>query len=344
MTLHDEIRTHAAGLGFHKIGFARAGELAEPFSHYEAFVEARLHGEMHWLAEHAPVRRRLDHAPILAGARSVIVCALAYHRSDDEKRGPAGATVARYARGRDYHGFFRKRLKKLARWLEERVPGSAARAIVDTAPVLERAWAQEAGVGFVGKNGMLIVPGLGSYVLLGEVISTVELDADEPLTSRCGSCTRCLEACPTDAFVRPFVLDARRCVSYLTIELRGAIPVELREGVGDRVFGCDVCQEVCPYNRTALPDASTTVEFAPDARVRDLDVGDLVAMDDARFRALTEGSPLARAGRAGMVRNALVVIANTRARTHLPVVRSCATSDPDAMVRETAAWALTRLE
>jgi epoxyqueuosine reductase len=283
---------------------------------------------------------------MLEGARSVIVCALAYHRDgvDDAPAGPDGAVIARYARGQDYHNFFRKRLRRLAEWVRSEFPGSDARAVVDTAPVLERAWARRAGIGFVGKNGMIIVPGLGSYVLLGEVITTVELVADDPMASRCGECTRCLDTCPTNAFDAAYVLDARRCVSYLTIELREEIPAPLREGIGNRLFGCDVCQEVCPYNRTAAPGADSTAPFAMNPKWRDLDLATLVRLDEVRFRALTEGSPLSRPKRAGLVRNAIVVMANSRERRHLPVLREAIEHDPDAMVRTTARWAIDTIE
>jgi epoxyqueuosine reductase len=346
MTREADVRTHATSLGFHRVGIARAVDLAEDHARYRSFVERGAHGEMKWLAEHDEVRARVDAPTILDGAKSVIVCALAYHRDgvDDGPAGPDGAVIARYARGQDYHGFFRKRLRRFADWIRAEFPGHDARAVVDTAPVLERAWARLAGVGFVGKNGMVIVPGLGSYVLLGEVITTVEFASDEPMASRCGECTRCLDACPTDAFDRAYVLDARRCVSYLTIELRGEIPESLREGVGNRLFGCDVCQEVCPYNRTAAPPASTTAPFATNARWRDLDLATLVRLDDVQFRAVTEGSPLSRPKRAGLVRNAIVVMANSRERRHLPVLRDVSERDVDPMVRATARWAIDALE
>lgn len=344
-TLEEEIRQRGRELGFHRVGIACAEELVPEHDRYLAFIAAGMHGEMHYLARHQEARRRVDSEYILPGARSVIVCAMAYHREEPEKmQGPRGATIARYARGADYHGFMRKRLRRLADWLRERVPGSSARAMVDTAPVLERAWAQRAGVGFVGKNGCLIVPGLGSFVLLGEVVTTVELRPDEPMASRCGNCTLCLQACPTSAFPTPYVLDARRCISYLTIELRGPIPVDLRPAIGDRLFGCDVCQEVCPYNRTAAPPPETTLPFAISERWTTRDVSDLGRLDHDAFRVLTEGSPLSRPGRAGLVRNAAIVMGNSGDRRYLPVLREMANRDPDEMVRETAQWAMDFLE
>ncbi len=346
MALEDELRARAATLGFHRVGVAAATPLDDDFARYRAFVDAGYHGTMDYLAADPGTRARVDTPQLLEGARSVIVCALAYHRPevDGEATGPTGATIARYARGGDYHNFFRKRVRSLAAWLRVKVPGSSARPVVDTAPLLERAWARRAGVGFIGKNGMVIVPGLGSYVVLGEVLTTVALAPDEPMDSRCGECTRCLDACPTDAFPAPFVLDARRCISYLTIELRDEIPQALRAGVGDRLFGCDVCQEVCPYNRTAPADPRTTAQFAPRAALREMDLAGLATLDETRFDALTRGSPLARPMRAGLVRNAVVVMGNSRDRRHLPVLRDVATRDPDGVVRNTAASAIETIE
>ena len=249
-----------------------------------------------------------------------------------------GAAVARYARGGDYHNFLRKRLRRLAAWLR-RVYGAEARPMVDTAPVLERAWARRAGVGFVGRNGCVIAPGLGSYLLLGEVVTNLALPADEPEADRCGACTRCLDACPTQAFVRSHVLDARRCVSYLTIEHAGPIAPALRAGVGDRVFGCDDCQDVCPFNRTAPPDAQSTAAFEPDPRWRGVSPEAILAMGSAEWEALAVGSPLARPGWERMARNAAVVLGNTGDRRHLPVLREHAARAP-GISGEAATWAL----
>src|SRR5215469_1238298 len=216
-----------------------------------------MHGEMGFLAQHRAARARMDGDEVLCGAKSVVCVARRYQRPPAlERNDPeTSRSIARYARGRDYHRFMRRRLRRLATLL--RSFGSPdrpvhARPMCDDAPVLERAWAARAGLGFVGKNGLLIVPGAGSMVLLGEVVTTLELrPTGQPIAERCGSCTRCLDACPTSAFERPFVLDPRRCVSYLTIEHRSAIPVHLRAGVGEHLFGCDDCQTVCPFNAGA---------------------------------------------------------------------------------------------
>ena len=345
-TLEDDLRARAASLGMHRVGIAAATPIEDDHARYEAFVAAGFHGDMSWLADNAPVRAGVDTPDIVAGARSVVVCALAYHRGadQDEPSGPGGSSIARYARGPDDHNFFRKRLRRLADCVRELVPGSTTRAVVDTAPVLERAWARRAGVGFVGKNGMIIVPGLGSYVLLGAVITTAVFAPDEPMESRCGECTRCLDGCPTDAFAAPFVLDARRCISYLTIELREAIPRELRASIGSRLFGCDACQELCPYNRTAPPAPETTAQFAAYPRWRETDIADVANLDDARFKTLTAASPVSRAHRAGLARNASIVMGNSRDRRHLPVLREVRVNDPDPIVREAASWAIDTIE
>jgi epoxyqueuosine reductase len=200
--------------------------------------------------------------------------------------------------------------------------------LCDEEPVLERAWAARAGLGFVGKNGMLIVPGVGSMVLLGEVVTTLELEPGEPMTERCGACTRCLDACPTGAFPAPFVLDARRCVSYLTIEQKTAIDPELRPGVGQHLFGCDDCQTVCPFNAGMGARAPLTDEdgdpFAPLERWSRVRLEDLLSLDDAAWRVVSEGTPLKRAGRLGVARNAAIVLGNRGDRTALPALRETA--------------------
>jgi len=335
------VRAKALSLGFHRVGIAAAGPLADDHARYEDFIAAGLHGEMDWLARDGDVRRDVDHAGVLVGARAVVVCALSYHRGD-EPSPMAGATVARYARGRDYHNFLRKRLRRLAAWMRATF-GAEARPLVDTAPVLERAWARRAGVGFVGKNGCIIAPGLGSFLLLGEVVTDLPLAPDAPLETRCGACTRCLDLCPTRAFVAPMVLDARRCVSYLTIEHGGAIPEGLREPVGDRIFGCDDCQDVCPFNKTAPPPRETTREFADDGRWAEVSPAAILRAEEAAWQRVAAGSPLARPGLAAMQRNAAVVLGNVGERRHLPVLREAARAHPRATVRDAAAWAVERV-
>ncbi|MBX3220048.1 MAG: tRNA epoxyqueuosine(34) reductase QueG [Labilithrix sp.] len=222
------------------------------------------------MARVAEARRRLDGEHVLPGARTVICLARRYARTAEDGPDVAATAqrIARYARGRDYHNGMRKKLRKLAALTRTLGDDVRARPLCDEEPVLERAWAARAGLGFVGKNGLLIVPGVGSFVLLGEVVTTLAIEPDPPIAERCGSCTRCLDACPTSAFEAPFVLDPRRCVAYLTIEHRGAIDDALRPGVGAHLFGCDDCQTVCPFNATRARRASSEIDarFVADPR------------------------------------------------------------------------------
>ena len=357
----SRVREAARALGFDAVGIARADEpLDTDFARYEAFVADGMHGEMRWLAANAEARRRLDGDAILRGAKSVVCLARRYQRTGaDEREDPVTAqTIARYARGRDYHGFLKKRIRKLAAFVRALGTSDApvhARALCDDAPVLERAWAARAGLGFVGKNGLVIIPGVGSLVLLGEVVTTLELVPDEPMAERCGSCTRCLDACPTGAFARPFVLDPTRCVSYLTIEHRSAIDVSLRDGVGEHLFGCDDCQTVCPFNRAralgtrdgvADENDEATAPFRPLARWSTTRLEDLLGLDgdgnDAAWRALAEGTPVKRAKAAGLARNAAIVLGNRG--EGVAALRVAAAEHPDPMVRESAAWAVAKIE
>jgi epoxyqueuosine reductase len=312
---------------------------------------------MGWLADNPELRAAIDGEGILPGARSVICVARRYQRPPKEEAGAdAGgvtSTIARYARGRDYHKFLRRRLFRLADFL--RALGTPdepvhARAFCDDDPIFERAWAARAGLGFVGKNGLLIVPGVGSMVLLGEVVTTLDLAGNEPvpMTERCGACTRCLDACPTDAFAAPFVLDARRCVSYLTIEHKNPIDPALREGVGGHLFGCDDCQTVCPFNagvgaRAPLRDDDGD-PFSPLDQWSLIGLEDLLALDEEGWRVVREGTPLGRAGRSSLARNAAIVLGNRGDKRAVPALRMAASRHEDPMVREAAAWALDRLE
>jgi epoxyqueuosine reductase len=349
------VRARAREL-FDAVAIARADVgLDRDFECYRAFVAAGMQGTMEYLARGADARERLDGEAILAGAKSVVCVALSYRRLDEGSDAPMAKLLARYARGRDYHGFMKKRLRKLADFVRQLgapdVP-VRARALCDTAPVLERAWAARAGLGFIGKNGLVIVPGIGSMVLLGEVVTTLALDADVPKTTRdavasgaagerCGTCTRCLDACPTRAFDAPFVLDPRRCVSYLTIEHRGAIPVALREGIGDHVFGCDDCQTVCPFN--AGRHAPRDPAFEPLERWSRLDLEALLRIDTASWPTVAEASAVKRATAAGLARNAAIVLGNRRDKSSAPALRDVARDHPSADVREAAAWALERV-
>jgi epoxyqueuosine reductase len=334
--LSSLIKAQAYGLGFDLVGIARLGP-AETAAAFDEWVARGHAGEMHYLPRGA-AKRRDTRLPV-PSATSAIVVGMSYGGAQ-----PAGP-VARYARGDDYHDVMADRLGKLHDWIADRVgrpvPG---KPYVDTGPILERDLARRAGLGWFGKNTNLVNPRTGSFFFLGTLLVAVDLDPDEPFAAdRCGSCTRCLDACPTNAFVAPRELDATRCISYLTIELKGDIPVDLREGVGDRLYGCDVCQDVCPWNvrfARALPEQSP---YAPRPAVDGKDARtlarEILEMDDERFRAAFKGSPMKRAKLRGLKRNAAVVLGNIGLAEDAAILET-ALDDSDPLVREHAAWAL----
>jgi epoxyqueuosine reductase len=340
MALKELLRARAEELGFARMGVAHAEPFGVEAERLRTWLAAGRHGEMAYMQETEGVRADVRHPGMLPAARSVVVLVTAYARAESPQ-GPAPGRVARYAQGRDYHNLLYKRARRLGALL--RADGHALRVAVDSMPVFERAWAQRAGVGFIGKNCCLIVPGLGSHVLLSALVTSAELPPDEPLRERCGACTLCLEACPTRAFAGPRELDARRCISYLTIEQRGPIPDELREPMGDWIFGCDVCQDVCPYNKTAPAPALQTSAFAPAARWQQHDAAALLRMDEQAFATYAHGSPLKRPARLGMARNAAIVLGNAGDKRHLPVLEDAAHRHESELVREASAWAAARV-
>lgn len=316
-SIDQRVRDQARALGFDVVGVARADEpLGADHDRYKAFVEAGKQGEMTWLGDDVEARRRLDGDAILPGAKSVICVGRSYARrpEDEANDPPLARTIARYARGQDYHVFLRKKLRSLASFVRGLAPGTRARPLQDIEPILERAWAARAGLGFVGKNGLVIAPGTGSFLLLGEVVTTLELTPDTPMTERCGACTRCLDACPTRAFDAPFVLDPRRCISYWTIEARGDVPAPIARAMEDHLFGCDDCQDVCPFNKTAPPAPSKTAQFRPLDRWGETSMEALASIDDPAWEALSLGSPVKRASREGIARNAGIVLSNRLVR------------------------------
>ncbi len=331
--LAERVKATGRGLGFDLVAVGPA-DPPEHAAAFEAWLDAGYAGTMGYLERGRA--KRLDPRRVLPGARSVVACALNYYQGPNpEENGPAH--VARYAWGADYHAVMEPRLRELLADLEAAGPGTRGRVYVDTGPVLERDLAARAGLGWVGKNTMLLHPALGSFFFIGVIVTTAELAFDSPLPDRCGTCTRCLTACPTGAFPAPYVLDARRCISYLTIEHRGPIPAELRADVGELAFGCDICQDVCPWNRRA----PVTAESAFVAR--DLPrLAELAALTDEEYGSRLRGSPLRRARRRGLARNAAVALGNSGDPAALPALtRALDDADPD--VRAHAAWALERL-
>lgn len=336
--LTTKIKALAHSVGFVRVGVARAESLEPEGQQLSAWLDAGRHGQMAWMAETAPVRRDPRHPGMVAGAKSVVVMAVPYGPGADGLEDEPGR-VAGYARGRDYHRVLSKWTRQIVRALAE--AGFESRSAVDSKPVLERAWAERAGVGFVGKNCCLIVPGLGSHVFLSCVITTAPLIPDAPMKRRCGSCTLCLEACPTRAFEGPRELDARKCISYLTIEHRGPVPVGQREGIGDWLFGCDVCQDVCPYNRSA--GQGVPEPFAPRVTWDGVRTTDFLQMSEQAFGEWAAGSPLKRGTAEGLARNAATVLGNSGNKRYLPVLREAATTHRSQTVREASGWAVDRL-
>jgi epoxyqueuosine reductase len=292
---------------------------------------------MDWLAR--MTAERSHPRALWPSARSLVAVAWNYHRSDE----PDGRTAhfARYARGRDYHRAVGSRLRALAREAQALWPGCEARTSVDTGPFLERAWAERAGLGFVGKHTQVIHRTSGNWAMLGELVLDVALAADAPAARRCGTCRRCLDACPTGALPAPYRLDARRCISYLTIELAGAIPLELRPLVGERIFGCDDCLDACPWNRFAQDAELDEVRARPGLLATPL--ADWLALDEAAFAARFTGMAVLRAGRDGFLRNVCVALGNRADRADAPALERV-THDPSPLVREHAAWALARMD
>jgi len=339
VTLEARIKAQAYGLGFDLVGLTRTGP-AQTADTFDRWLQAGHAGEMHYLARGA-AKRRDSRLPV-DGARSAVVVAMNY--GGREPSGP----VARYARGDDYHDVMIERLRALhARvdaWVGEPVRG---KAYVDTGPILERDLARRAGLGWFGKNTMLINRGVGSFFFLGVLLLDLDLEPDAPFESEhCGTCTRCLDACPTDALSEAGVLDARRCISYLTIELKGAMPVDLREPIGGLLYGCDICQAVCPWN---VRFAHELPADSPYSARRPLGEGDaralargLLGMTQPEFSAAFKGSPMKRAKLRGLKRNAAVVLGNVGTADDADVLTR-ALEDDEPLVREHAAWALRQL-
>ena len=334
------IREQALALGFDALGFAPAALSEGAREGLAGFLAAGCHGDMGWLADTAA--RRGDPQTLWPEARSVIVLAANYAPPGDPLAllaAPERGNISVYARGRDYHDTLKRRLKALGRWMAETL-GCEVKVFVDTAPVMEKPLAALAGVGWQGKHSNLVSRDFGSWLFLGEVFTTLEISPDAAETDRCGSCRRCLDVCPTDAFPAPYRLDARRCISYLTIEHKGHIPEEFRAPLGNRIYGCDDCLAVCPWNKFARRSAEAA--FLPRAELTAPRLADLAALDDAGFRKVFAGSPIKRTGRDRFVRNVLIAIGNSGAGELAATARGLL-EDPSPLVRAMAVWALGRL-
>lgn len=339
-TLTQSIKDWGRELGFAHVGIAGI-DLGEHEQHLERWLDAGYHGEMDYMAAHGS--KRSHPAELIPGTLRVVSLRMDYLPGDTRMAQllaqPDKAYVSRYALGRDYHKLVRKRVQHLAERIQQAIGPFGYRAFVDSAPVLEKALAQEAGLGWIGKNTLLLNRKAGSYFFLAELFVDLPLPVDAAQASEhCGRCSACLEVCPTQAFVGPYVLDARRCISYLTIELKGAIPAELRPLIGNRVFGCDDCQIVCPWNRFAKPTQEN--DFMPRHGLDNADLAELFLWDETRFLSLTEGSPLRRAGYERWLRNLAVGLGN--APSTIPVLEAlnARREYPSALVREHVEWAL----
>ena len=338
--LREAIRDRALAEGFDAVGFAPALLSDEAGQGLSDFLAAGYHGDMGWMAARAS--ERAAPTALWPQAKSVIVVGLSYAPKEDPMAMLAHAErglISVYARGSDYHDVMKLRLRRVARWLSES-HGADVKLFVDTAPLMEEPLATAAGLGWQGKHTNLVSRDNGSWLFLGSILTTLELAIDEPHTDRCGTCQRCLDVCPTAAFPAPYKLDARRCISYLTIEHKGPIPRELRPLIGNRIYGCDDCLAVCPWNKFA--QAGRESAFHPRVELSAPLLSQLAQLDDATFRQLFSGSPIKRVGRARFIRNVLIAIGNSALPALIPIVDALL-SDESALVRGAAVWALSRL-
>ncbi|WP_417269300.1 tRNA epoxyqueuosine(34) reductase QueG [Celeribacter sp.] len=337
----DTVRAKALEEGFSKVGFARP-DLPEAMARLRAFVEAGRHGQMGWMEERMAWRG--DPTALWPEAKSVIMLAEAYTPDEDPMEAvnrPQSGAISVYARNRDYHDIVKKRLKRVGRWLIEQAgDDTQIKVFVDTAPVMEKPLAAKAGLGWQGKHTNLLGRDLGSWFFLGAIFTTVDFDPDPAEIERCGSCRACLDACPTDAFPAPYQLDARRCISYLTIEHHGPVDEELRALMGNHIYGCDDCLAACPWNKFAVE--AKELRYAARDDLRAPPMAELVQLDDAAFREKFSGSPIKRVGRNRFVRNVLYAIGNSDDPSFIPQAAKL-TEDPDPTVADAARWAIGRL-
>ncbi|MFV1874275.1 tRNA epoxyqueuosine(34) reductase QueG [Nioella sp.] len=328
--------------GFAKMRICRPDAIPQAAGRLAAFVEAGRHGQMGWMAERMTWRG--NPAALWPEARSVIMLAEPYTPEVDplealERRDCAAISV--YAQNRDYHDLVKKRLKRVGRWLLDQAPGEAIKVFVDTAPVMEKPLGQASGLGWQGKHTNLLARDLGNWFFLGSILTTVELEPDTPERDHCGNCTACLDICPTGAFPAPFQLDARRCISYLTIEHHGPVDEDLRPLLGNRIYGCDDCLAACPWNKFAV--AATEMRYSGRPELQSPKLAELARLDDTGFRAMFSGSPIKRIGRGRFVRNVLYAIGNS-GDVGLRAAAHALTEDEDPTVADAAKWAVERLQ
>ncbi len=331
MLSSKEIKAKATEFGFDLCGITSAEE-APHADFYRRWISEAKHGEMSWMARDPDRRTQPRH--VLTNARSIIVLGMNYYQPQSRSRG----RIARYALGEDYHFVFQEKLENFQQWLSEQKSDECHRFYVDTGPVLEKTLAERSGIGWQGKSTMLINLKYGTWILLSEILTTLELEIDKPARDRCGSCTRCITACPTQAITAPYQLDARRCIAYLTIELKGSIPVEMRSLIGDRIYGCDECLDVCPWNRFAQTTAQIRFHGLADWNLHEL-----LKLTEVEFKQRFKKSPILRIKRRGLARNICVVLGNIGDEKDLSALYE-ASQDPEPLVREHALWAIQQIE
>jgi epoxyqueuosine reductase len=339
--LTERLRAQALAEGFSDFGVCRPDAVPETAARLQAFVDAGRHGQMRWMGER--MEWRGSPSALWPEARSVVMLAENYgpeHDPLDVLQERDRAAISVYAQNRDYHDVVKKRLKRLGRWLIEQSPGAEIKVFVDTAPVMEKPLAQVAGLGWQGKHTNVVSRRLGSWFFLGAIFTTVELAADAGEVDHCGNCRKCLDICPTGAFPEPYQLDARRCISYLTIEHSGPVDVELRAGLGNRIYGCDDCLAVCPWNKFA--QTAQEIKYHVRDALRGPKLAELAGLDDVAFRGLFSGSPIKRIGRDRFVRNVCYAIGNSRNFSLRPVAQGLV-EDSNSAVRDAARWAVERL-
>lgn len=342
MSLTEKIKSRAQELGFDLVGMAPLEPVPE-LSFYKDWIAAGHAGKMEYLKRN--VDKRTGETKIIPEAKSVIVCAMVYntdHPRSTEMNDPAQGWISRYAWGDDYHEVVESKLFELLDFIKtESAQEVIGRVYVDTGPVVDRVYAKYAGIGWFGKNTCIINQQKGSWFFIGEIITNLELEYDAPVPDRCGACNRCIEACPTDAILEPYVLDARKCISYLTIELREEIPLELRDGIGNHIFGCDICQDVCPWNRKAPTTGAT--EFQPREGMFHPDLAELAKLIANNFSETFRKSPIKRTKRRGLLRNIAVAMGNSGNHAFLPhLERMAETEEP--LIAEHANWAIEKIE
>ena len=339
--LTARLKRAARNIGFDAVGICTPRDIPKSAARLNRFLAEGMHGEMDWMERRSDWRG--NPAELWPEARSVIMVADSYGPTDDPLKTISQrrqATISVYARNRDYHDVVKKKLKRLGRWLLNEIPGGEIKVFVDTAPVMEKPLAEAAGLGWQGKHTNLVSRELGSWFFLGAVFTTAVLETDPSETDHCGSCRRCLEVCPTDAFPAPYRLDARRCISYLTIEHKGPVDPELRPGIGNRIFGCDDCLAVCPWNKFA--SAASEIAYQARDELKAPDLADLAKLTDQGFRERFRGGPIRRIGRDRFIRNVLYAIGNS---DDLLLARTAESlrDDPSPIVAEAADWAVERL-